>query len=63
MDEMDRHEIAAGEFPHGLTCMDCDARLGPGDTYSKRLTAFIDDAPVVELVCVPCAIWGAEKAG
>jgi hypothetical protein len=63
MDEMGRHVIATGEFPHGLRCMDCDAPLRPGDTYSKRLTAFIADDPVVELVCVPCAIWGDEKAG
>ena len=63
MDEMNRHVIASGEFPHGLTCMDCDVPLRPGDTYSKRLIAFMADAPVVEPVCVPCAMWGEEKAG
>lgn len=67
MDEMDhrpdRYLIEPGEFPHGLRCMDCDESLTPGDTYSKRLVAFMGDEPVVELICVPCAIWGKEKTG
>jgi hypothetical protein len=63
MDEIDRHVVTPGEFPHGLTCMDCDTALRPGASYSKRLIAFMDDAPVVELVCVPCAMWGVEEAG
>ena len=58
MNEMDRHLIEPGEFPHGLLCMDCDEPLRPGDTYSKRLVAFMGDDPVVELVCIPCAMWG-----
>jgi hypothetical protein len=67
MDEMDNrpgaHPIEPGEFPHGLRCMDCDEPLGDGDTYSKRLVGFMLDDPVVELVCVPCAMCGDEQTG
>jgi hypothetical protein len=67
MDEMDNRlsarPIEPGEFPHGLRCMDCDESLLPGDIYSKRLVSFLGDEPVVELICVPCAMWGAEKTG
>ena len=44
------------DWPHGLRCMDCGRRLSPGQRYSKRLTGMADEVPVVEIVCVECAL-------
>jgi hypothetical protein len=57
------YEIGPDEYPHGLRCMDCGERLKTGDRYSKRLVGFARDTPIVELVCLSCAILGQEKAG
>ena len=44
------------DWPHGLRCMDCDTDLDDGDPYSERLTAFIDETPAVQIVCLSCAV-------
>lgn len=43
------------DWEHGLACMDCSHVFSEGDRYMERLYAFAEDAPVVEVVCVPCA--------
>jgi hypothetical protein len=62
---MDRlgHLVVSDDFPWGLRCAECGRRLRDGDCYSERLTSIMACAdggcrsqPVVELVCVPCAV-------
>ena len=48
--------VSRREWPHGLRCMDCDERIALGYAYSKRLIGVAGDCPVVEIVCVPCAL-------
>ena len=48
--------VSEEAWPHGLRCMDCDARMEEGAAYSKRLVAITDHHPVVEIVCVPCGL-------
>jgi hypothetical protein len=48
--------VTEEEWPHGLRCLECDAELGAGDAYSKRLVAFFQGSPIVELVCAPCGL-------
>lgn len=48
--------VTPGAWPYGLRCLDCDARLTEGTAYSKRLVGFNGESPVVEIVCVHCAL-------
>lgn len=48
--------VRTEEWPHGLRCMDCDTDLNEGDTYSERLTEIVNSVPLVEVVCLPCAL-------
>jgi hypothetical protein len=48
--------VTEEDWPHGLRCLDCNAELGAGTTYSKRLVAVFEDSPIVELVCAPCGL-------
>lgn len=36
--------------------MDCDTDLHEGDAYSERLTEIINGTPLVEIVCLNCAL-------
>lgn len=47
--------VQEGDFV-GLTCIECDAELNPGDTYSEKLVGFHEDIPIVEIVCSVCAL-------
>jgi hypothetical protein len=47
------------DFEHGLRCGECDTLFVEGQPISERLTDFIEETPVVELVCVPCGMRGA----
>jgi hypothetical protein len=49
------------EWPHGLMCEDCPHVFREGDRYSERLYAFAVDAPIVEIVCLPCATAGEPE--
>lgn len=44
------------DWPHGLRCMDCDRELSDGDRYTSRIVAFQDDIPVMEIICLECAL-------
>ena len=48
--------VRTEEWPHGLSCMDCDVMLNEGDPYSERLTEIVDGIPLVEITCVTCAL-------
>lgn len=43
---------------HGLRCFDCGAAFIEGQPISERLDSFMGDTPVVQLVCVGCAMGG-----
>lgn len=43
------------DWPHGLSCMDCPHVFDEGDRYTERLYAFVEDVPMVEIVCLRCA--------
>jgi hypothetical protein len=45
---------ASDDWEHGLACLACRRVLREGDRYSERLTAFAEDAPLVELICLDC---------
>jgi hypothetical protein len=47
-----RHE----EWPHGLMCGHCPHVFRDGERYLSQLYAFVEDAPLVEIVCLDCAI-------
>jgi hypothetical protein len=46
---------ASADWEHGLACLACRRVLREGDRYSERLTAFAEDMPMVELICLECA--------
>lgn len=48
--------VSEEAWPHGLRCMDCDARMEEGAAYSKRLVGITDGCPVVEIVCLLCGL-------
>lgn len=54
--------IATVEYigPHGLTCMDCEREIHPGDEVAERLSGMVEDVPLVEIICGPC---GSEETG
>lgn len=47
--------------PHGLSCAQCERVLGEGDRYCQRMHAFIDDTPIVIIVCVSCFLGGEPE--
>ncbi len=51
-------EYRAEDWPHGLSCGQCPHVFSEPERYSERLYAFIDDAPLVEIVCLGCATTG-----
>lgn len=51
--------VRSKEWAGGLRCMDCHTALNDGDAYSERLSSLLGDTPMVEIVCVPCALRGA----
>jgi hypothetical protein len=52
------------DWPHGLRCVSCRGLFHEGESYTTRLSAFVDDTPLVEVVCVPCATSGdPERPG
>lgn len=59
-EEDDENVYHDDDFPEGLRCMDCGQLFVEGQPYSERLDCFIDDVPLVELVCVPCALPGKQ---
>jgi hypothetical protein len=60
--------LVAGEvytddhWPHGLSCGQCRHVFGEPERYSERLSAFLGDQPMLEIVCVPCATAGPRSA-
>jgi hypothetical protein len=34
--------------------MDCNRELTDGDIYAERLEGFVDDHPIVEIICSDC---------
>jgi len=39
-------------------CMDCDTPFEVGQRFSERLTGFVGETPVTEMICVPCGLRG-----
>jgi hypothetical protein len=48
-------EYRDDDWPHGLRCGQCRRRIREPERYSEQLDAFVDDAPVVVIVCLGCA--------
>lgn len=48
----------AEEWPHGLRCDACGGGFLEGQPVSQKLDSFIDETPVVVIVCVGCAMTG-----
>lgn len=53
---VERNIVTPKDWPHGLRCMDCDIGLNEGDVYSERLTEVVNGVPLVEVVCLSCAL-------
>ena len=43
------------DWPHGLSCGQCPHVFSEGDRYSEALDAFVDEFPLVRVVCLGCA--------
>ena len=43
-------------WPHGLRCAECDRLMMEGDRYSEQLISMAEEVPVVQIVCVVCAL-------
>jgi hypothetical protein len=54
------HIVRIEDWPWGLRCMDCDRGLGEGDAFSERLTDIVEGVPLVEVVCLDCALPGGQ---
>jgi hypothetical protein len=48
--------VRAEDWPYGLRCGECHREMTDGENYSRRLSGFVEDAPVSVVVCVPCAL-------
>jgi hypothetical protein len=46
------------DWPHGLSCGQCPHVFSEPERYSERLYAFVDDVPLVKIVCLDCATSG-----
>jgi len=44
------------EWEHGLMCAECPHVFREGEPYSERLYAFTEDVPIVQVVCLGCAL-------
>lgn len=49
-------------WPYGLRCAACHREFHRGDRYSESLVGFVNEAPVVRIVCVGCALLGAPTS-
>jgi hypothetical protein len=47
-------------WPHGLACGQCLHVFNEPERYSERLYAFSGDQPLVEIVCLDCAMTTEE---
>jgi len=47
--------VTSAGFPHGLSCMSCERRIGIGQPYSDSPIGIMDDGSVItSLLCVYC---------
>jgi hypothetical protein len=43
------------DWPHGLSCAECQHVLQEGERYTALLYAFSEDVPMCLVVCLACA--------
>jgi hypothetical protein len=46
--------VTTGNFPHGLSCMDCGRVITEGQPYGAGMPEYVDGHELVELRCVYC---------
>ncbi len=46
--------LLVAAFAHGCRCIDCDAPILNGEPYVRRLSAFVGELPMSEVVCWTC---------
>ena len=54
--------FSSDEWPHGLRCQRCDHVLRDGERFTTFLSAFAEDVPVLDVVCVPCGVTSASRS-
>jgi len=49
------------DWPHGLRCGQCRRVFRESERFSETLDGFVDEVPVLGIVCVPCATLGESR--
>ena len=44
------------DWPHGLRCGQCRRVLREPERYTERLDGFMDETPLLSIVCLACAL-------
>jgi hypothetical protein len=49
--------VRTEDWPHGLSCGECDHVFTDGETYHQKIEAMFEDGtPVLVIVCADCAL-------
>ena len=54
------HEYDPADWPHGLRCAKCERLIQEGDRYASELSSFVDEIPILVVVCLGCALNPAD---